>query len=189
MKIIEEERDLLSQNLKNSETQKIKLLEELKSVKNLNKFEVERRVRSILSSLFTEGQIKSLMFRKKRVKWNIDDYSAAISLRSVSPKAYRYLREKMNFPLPALSTLRKWALNTFDLEEGVLKDVVKILQSNSKSLTEIDRLTVLSYDEMHLSEEVGYDKTKEHILGPCQAVQVVFARGLVGKWKAHLLQV
>lgn len=54
-----------------------------------------------LSHLFTNTQIDLLLNKKKKVyKWTPEDISNAITLRSVSPKAYRYLRQKKNYPLP-----------------------------------------------------------------------------------------
>jgi len=57
---------------------------------------------------------------QKKTHWFSEDIAAAMSLRSVSPKAYVYLRKARNIPLPGMSTLRKWAA-TFDLSEGILK--------------------------------------------------------------------
>lgn len=46
-----------------------------------------------------------------------------------------------------------------------------------------DKLTVLSFDEMYLSHQIEFDKTREQVIGPHKTVQVVMARGLVSKWK------
>jgi len=42
-----------------------------------------------------------------------------------------------------------------------------------------DKLTVLSFDEMYLSQQIDFDKSKEQVIGPHKTVQVVMARGLV----------
>lgn len=56
-----------------------------------------------LGKLFSPTQISMLWSNKSRVfAWTNDDIASAISLRSVSPKAYRYLRDKKNFPLPGI---------------------------------------------------------------------------------------
>lgn len=66
-----------------------------------------KEVKKILSKVFTPGQIKKLMNPEiKNIHWFPQDIESAISLQSVSPKAYRYLRIK-GFPLPSLSTLRR----------------------------------------------------------------------------------
>jgi len=80
------------------------LHKENESLKNIvseieNNFKI--RFYSLLSKLFTPTQIDMLLHPKlKAYKWTSDDFSSAITLRSVSPKAYRYLRNKKCFPLP-----------------------------------------------------------------------------------------
>lgn len=101
----------------------------------------------ILATVFTPGQIRKLLDPEKnrKFRWTPEDIASAVSLRSVSPKAYRYLRAN-NYPLPALSTLRKW-VSTFDLGQGILKHVISLM----KKKTEVDRLCVLSFDEVYIS--------------------------------------
>jgi hypothetical protein len=50
-------------------------------------------------------------------------------------------------------------------------------------MTEEDRLTFLSLDEMKISEEESFDKGREKVMEPHSYVQVVTARRLVGSWK------
>jgi len=35
-------------------------------------------------------------------QWSPEDIASSITLRSVSPKAYCYLRNKLNYPLPGI---------------------------------------------------------------------------------------
>jgi len=59
------------------------------------------RVHSVLSKLFTSTQIDAILNGNKKIyKWTPEDIASAISLRSVSPKVFRYLREKRHIPLP-----------------------------------------------------------------------------------------
>jgi len=54
-----------------------------------------------LSHLFSPTQIELILRPKHKVfRWTPEDISSAISLRSISTKAYRYLRDKKKFPLP-----------------------------------------------------------------------------------------
>lgn len=51
------------------------------------------------------------MIRNQKIKvykWTPDDISSAITLRAISPKAYRYLRKQKNFPLPGKKILIKF---------------------------------------------------------------------------------
>jgi len=72
------------------------------------KEKVKENMYRILKQVF--GQIHMLLTpQKKRVVWSSEDVASAISLRSVSPKAYRYLRNVVKILLPGLSTIRRWA--------------------------------------------------------------------------------
>ncbi|XP_071634266.1 uncharacterized protein [Temnothorax longispinosus] len=95
---------------KNKEINALKI--KLKRLEKRTNITIKKKVNEVLKNVFTPKQIERIMYpNKKRVKWNIEDISSAISLRSVSPKAYRYLRKNKYSlrPLPGLSTLRKWA--------------------------------------------------------------------------------
>ncbi|XP_071572048.1 uncharacterized protein [Temnothorax nylanderi] len=143
----------------------------------------ENEMRELLRTYFTEGQIRCIIKKRKWIHWSIDDYAAAISLRSISPKAYRYLRLKLNFPLPSLSSLRRWALKTFDIREGFLADVFAVMKEKGKDLSPMEKITVLSFDEMGLSQEPFFDTKLEKLIGPCSKVQVIMCRGLFANWK------
>ncbi|CAH1989757.1 unnamed protein product [Acanthoscelides obtectus] len=140
------------------------------------------KYKDVLAKVFTPGQIKKLLNAgKKRVRWSPEDIATAISLRSVSPKAYRYLRVN-NYPLPALSTLRSW-VSSFDVHQGILKSVITLMQKKSLDCTEADRICVLSFDEMYVSNKIEIDKKTEQIIGPHRCCQTVMVRGLLSKWK------
>lgn len=78
----------------------------------------------VLQKVFTAGQIKLLMSSNTntRIKWSAEDITSAIALRSISPKAYRYLRNVKEMPLPCMSTLNNWGA-TFNIPPGILTDV------------------------------------------------------------------
>jgi len=68
---------------------------------NLEENRFENRFGKLLSNFFTSTQIKFILHPTKKIcRWMPEDISSAITLRSVSPKAYRYLRNKKSFPLP-----------------------------------------------------------------------------------------
>ncbi|KAL1490122.1 hypothetical protein ABEB36_012863 [Hypothenemus hampei] len=74
---------------------------------------------STLERIFSPGQIRLLLHpSKKKIRWSSKDIASAISLKSVSPKAYRYLQNN-KFPLPGLSTLREWARKLNSSSRGV----------------------------------------------------------------------
>lgn len=52
-----------------------------------------------------------------------------------------------------------------------------------QKLPEMDKLTVLQFDEMKIRNEFEYDKKNDSVHGPCDQMQVILARGLTSKWK------
>lgn len=136
----------------------------------------------MLKKIFTPKQIDLLLHEKKsKVKWSIEDIASAIALRSLSPKAYRYLR-KNNFPLPGLSTLKEWA-SRLDLSVGVLKDILTLMKNKASDMEFPAKICVLCFDEIHISRKVEIEKKKEQVYGPHKKVQVGIVRGLFRKWK------
>lgn len=72
------------------------------------KYSNNRGNRDLLSKVFSDSQIGILMGRKK-VIWSDDDLAMAFTLRQMGSKeCYLYLKETLNFPLPALSCVQKW---------------------------------------------------------------------------------
>jgi hypothetical protein len=64
---------------------------------------------TLLKTVLTQNQIDLLSKKKRRVNWTTEEIPVAFTLRYYSKKCYRYLRSKLHNPLPALSSLRKWA--------------------------------------------------------------------------------
>lgn len=50
-------------------------------------------------------------------------------------------------------------------------------------MTPRDRICVLSFDEISISQELCFDKGKEQVIGPHKKAQVAFVRGLFDSWK------
>ena len=158
------------------------LLEQLKNVQSTSSQKRIGEIQKILSTVFTQGQIRCLLKKNRNPRWSNEDISAAISLRSVSTKAYRYLRNKLNFPLPALSTLRRW-VSTFNCSPGTLHDVLRLMKHKGLSLTQMEKITAISFDETSLCKQICFDRETETVYGPHKRVQVVMARGIFSKWK------
>lgn len=50
----------------------------------------------------------------------------------------------------------------------------------------MERVAVITFDEMALSPEVCFDAKLEKLVGPCGKVQVMMVRGLFGNWKQQI---
>ncbi|XP_071575761.1 uncharacterized protein [Temnothorax nylanderi] len=90
---------------------KVERLEREKLI--VTKHVIKENVHNVLKKIFTPKQIDVLISNgKNNAKWGPEDISAAITLRNISPGAYRFLKEK-HYPLPGLSTLRNWERRNF----------------------------------------------------------------------------
>lgn len=87
--------------------------------------------------------------------------------------------EKKN-PLPSVSTLRRWC-GKIPTKPGVLKPVIEIMAESKMS--EIEKLCVISSDEMKIQAQFQYDRKNDEVLVPGKYVQVVMARRIIGNWK------
>lgn len=88
----------LNTSLKNIIELQKDTIKQYESTKNQN---FNTKINNALSGMFTKTQIELIMEPKKKVyKWTDDDIASAITLRSLSPKVYRYLRNEKKYPLP-----------------------------------------------------------------------------------------
>lgn len=142
----------------------------------------KKQVHDILSKILTKNQIAIILNKKKKVKWTADEIGTAFTLRYFSKKSYVYLRSKLNYPLPGLSTLRRWAKH-IDLRHGVLTDVLKFMELEGQTMQPRDKCVILQYDEIKVKATYEYDTVADEIIGPHNYMQVIMARGLFGKWK------
>ncbi|KAL5243230.1 hypothetical protein ACI65C_010640 [Semiaphis heraclei] len=108
-------------------------------------------LKNILARFFTEGQVKAIIEdNKNQIRWTSNDISSAMSIHCVSAKAYRFLRDKLKYPLPSISTLRRWA-TTLKLDVGILYNVLEIMKIKRSSMSTNDSITVISFDEYFIS--------------------------------------
>lgn len=102
---------------------------------------------NLLGKIFTPYQITILMSSRSRITWSPEDIMSAISLRSLSPKAYKYLRNVRNIPLSCINILNNW-VTQFNITPGILHNVINIMSSIRQNLSTIEKLTVLTFDEL-----------------------------------------
>ncbi|XP_024879022.1 uncharacterized protein LOC112459234 [Temnothorax curvispinosus] len=54
---------------------------------------MEQKMTELLGKMFSPGQIRMILNPSlRKIKWSSEDIARAISLRCVSPKAYRYMK-------------------------------------------------------------------------------------------------
>lgn len=192
LELLEKENVNLKRELQEKDVKSEKLINENKyllgqyncMMKNEKK-ELYDEIKTLLSPYFTDTQISLIVNKKSgshKPHWTFDDVCAAISLHSISPKCYKYLKEVKNFPLPSVSTLNRYA-RSFKCEPGLLVEVISLLRSKCDTLKEVEKISVISFDEMSIASEWSYDKGSDTLYKPYNNVQVIMLRGLIGRWK------
>lgn len=139
-------------------------------------------IQNIFSGILSKNQLNMILRKQKRVVWSTDDISTAFTIRYFSKRCYVYLREKLKYPLPGISSLQRWASN-INMRHGLLQDVLRVMGVMGQTINEFERVTVLQYDEMKVASLYEYDQKLDEVVGPHSHMQVVMARGLFAKWK------
>ena len=141
-----------------------------------------KKLEEVLYDTFSKAQRDILVNKKKKVISKSEDMSKAFTLRYLSKRCYLYLRNSLKYPLPHLSTLQKWAAK-LHFRNGLLKDVLRFMEIAGMSLSTLEKLAVIQFDEMKVESVYEYDKTKDQIIGPHKQMQVIMVRGLFSNWK------
>lgn len=103
-----------------------------------------------MGKVLTKTQCDIVLHGKHKVVWQTEDLSRAFTLRYLGQRGYNFLRNKLNYPLPAPSTLRHWA-SRINMRQGLLHDVLQFMKIGAVNFSEDQRLTVLLFDEMKVS--------------------------------------
>lgn len=182
---LEKENVELKQKLKvkeDSERGLKELIAELRETIRKNELRFEERVKLAFKDFLSSNQVDIALKRKSRARWTQDDLAKSFTLRYLSKRSYIYLRETLHYPLPGLSTLQGWAAN-IRLTDGILEDIVNIMDIVGQTKPDRFRATVLCYDEMKVASLYEYHQKNDEIFGPYSYIQVVMARGLFTQWK------
>uniref|UniRef100_A0A453Z0R0 THAP-type domain-containing protein n=1 Tax=Anopheles gambiae TaxID=7165 RepID=A0A453Z0R0_ANOGA len=139
-------------------------------------------IKNLLKNTLSANQIDLILNRKKRVIWTKEEISAALTLKYLSTRAYKYLLKDLKYPLPSFSTLLRYA-KKINLSQGILEDMIRLVGTLSNTWEPRDRECVLSFDEMKICKMMEYDQATDEVVGPYNYLQVVMARGLFHKWK------
>lgn len=129
--------------------------------------------------VFTDGQLKRLQNPMRRFRWSPENISTGIAIHAAGPRAYRLLLRK-KYPLPAVSTLQKWSAK-IPMRPGILHSVLQI--AVKANMTPLEKVCVLSFDEMKIKKKFIYKKETDETLKPASYAQVAIIRGLFGHWK------
>jgi hypothetical protein len=147
-----------------------------------SKSQARKLVSSELEKYFTPRQTKKII-SQKRVTWSEEDIVKGLMICSLSKKTYQFIRKKNLFPLPAISTLRKW-VSRFECLPGILSDVLTILKKQiTAEANGTYKLGVLAFDEVELKKKYEYFQKQDCVFPAHKKAQVAMIRGLCSNWK------
>jgi len=109
-----------------AKTKEVLMQSEKKKEKQL-KEKIKENMYRILKQVFMPGQIQMLLHKRNVLFGFPKILQVRISLRSVSLKAYRYLRNIVKILLSDLSTIRKWA-STIKINVSVLTPILHCME-------------------------------------------------------------
>lgn len=141
-------------------------------LKDVQENQIIAKSREMLSSKLTKNQTDLLLGIKKRVNWSSEELSRGFTLRFFGLPGYEYLTKNLGMPFPRSSCLRQYA-SKMDMRQGFLNEVLQMLKAKSQSMSELEKVCVLLYDEMSVSEVYEYDRKHDDVLGPHTKVQVI----------------
>lgn len=170
-----QERDIAISVLQDQNEQQKKRVADLEKLSrdltDVRETHIIEKSRELLSSKLTRNQSDLLLGVKKRVNWSNEELSRGFTLRFFGLPGYDYLTKNLGMPFPRSSCLRQYA-SRMDMRQGFLNEVLQMLKAKSQSMSEFERVCVLLYDEMSVSEVYEYDRKHDDVLGPHTKVQV-----------------
>lgn len=108
--------------------------------------------------------------KKNGARWNQTTIAYCIMLQARSPRVYEFLRKIIH--LPCKETLRSYTGRS-TLETGVSSLVVKRLQTEAKTLNDIEKYGSLMLDEMTISPTETYVRNLQKYCGAVDMAGVV----------------
>lgn len=90
-----------------------KLAEKIKECENLKRKSASlnakmNRINTALEYFLTPNQIKLALQETKKVAWSPEEMLTAFTIKHLSKACYLFLRHKLNYPLPGISSLQRW---------------------------------------------------------------------------------
>jgi len=126
---------------------------------------------TLMKKVLSENQISLLSKKRKKVFWTAEEISNAITLRYLSRKAYLFLNNTLKYPLPSLSSIKRWA-NRIHIRCGILTDVMKFLNIAGETMSSFEKTLVISFDEIKVKSVWEYDIVEDEVLKPYNFMQV-----------------
>jgi len=196
-KELEKEVKKLKEEMKKEQIEKNVLYENIKKAGGAVSEKMRQKMlQDALSPNYSKPQMDRMLYGKK-THWTSEDITSAISLYGMGSRNYRAARNMRGVFLPSVSCLKRFAAN-LALKPGPLKEVyfmqilylfhvmllilylkvyifIKVIQLmgiKSKSMTKLEKVAVVCFDEMKVAQRIEYDRAGDVVIGPCRYVQV-----------------
>ena len=140
----------------------------------------EQLDRLLEAGVLSQGQVRQAA-TGRRIRWTAEDIAKAVGLRSLTRKGYKYAQAILKMPLPSESTISRWT-RAFRVTPGVMDAAASVLEAAMRDKSDLDRLGVISFDEMALDSRFCYDSASDSILRGAK-LQLLMVRGLCSPWK------
>ena len=106
--------------------------------------------RKTLRPYFTKVQVNAYLRGKwSRLRnWSQTDVSRAITLKSLSRRAFLYAKDTLKIPMPCERGLRRY-FQEFKIEDGHLDNVLELAAAKAKTLRPEQKAVKLNFDAVH----------------------------------------
>lgn len=141
--------------------QKVLNIKEVMNILKENKLLQEQESGILFRNFGNNNDLFDCLFGENGRKMRANEYSEnirkfAVSLHFLSPKAYNFVREKLNCSLPHPKTISKWYCNV-DAEPGFSKEAFEMIQTRVRYSKKKEILCSLVFDEMAIRKYVEWD--------------------------------
>ena len=142
------------------------------SVKAKNEGKIFKKTQDLIIRKRLEGKLSVpvlncfLKNRKGSRQWSNIHYQTALDMTETSKKCYNKFRQKLNIPLPSISSIQQ-RFSFVSVQTGYLQLMLRYLSHQTKKPTwkPNDGVCVISFDEMGLSPFAQFDDKTEACLG------------------------
>uniref|UniRef100_U5EIH0 Putative transposable element n=1 Tax=Corethrella appendiculata TaxID=1370023 RepID=U5EIH0_9DIPT len=163
----------------------------LKQLREIERKNLDIRLRQTLKCCFSETQIASIMNaaevnsskqQQRQLKWNSNEIQNAFTIRCFSRNCFIYLRNKLNYPMPTVNQLRSFVQKSYH-QQGLLTDVLKIMQICELTMFDRDKQCVLLIDKIPVKMQYEYSEEVDEINNLYDSMNCIMVQGLCSNWK------
>lgn len=109
--------------------------------------------------------IDCLVAKKRPKEYHESVRSFSLTLHSLSPRAYNYVRQKFRKNLPHVTTIKKWYANSScNGQPGISQESLNTLR-NLVEESEVEIHVVLNFDEVHINRDCQWSDTRKKFIG------------------------